>query len=241
MLDPINIYKELLKEKVRIRKDEDELIEEVNRILNRDLINENNVLNNLKFYKKTFELLDEDDLDPKCIFKIDEIRNICTKYRLRFVDSHYFKEEIPYECILKLKEFNQGQGKDLQGFKILASADTFSGRKKNGPSILFAPTVNGNYYMIHTWGKEMSWYRNLMAMPMRSFESLSITLGLITLLITLILPTRLITLDHDATYWCGYRIATYFHILIFNSGVTAYITFAFNKNFSGSIWDSHSF
>jgi hypothetical protein len=60
------------------------------------------------------------------------------------------------------------------------------------------------------------------------------------LLLDLALPTRLITLDHSANYWSGYRAAAFFHLLIFNFGVTAYLTFAFAKNFSSSVWNRYT-
>jgi hypothetical protein len=240
MLSRINIKEELIKVRAKTRKEEDNLIDEVHRILNMSLVHESNILNNLKFYNKTFELLDDQELEGELIFKPEEIKSICTKYRLRFLDSKYFTGEIPLDAVLKIKTLNVAYSKDLKGFKILAGARTFAGKKANGPALLFIPTLNGNYYLACSWGKELHWFRQLSALPMRNFETLSLTIAFVTLIITLLLPTRLITLDKDATYWCGYRIATFFHILIFNSGVTAYFTFAFNKNFSGSNWDSHN-
>lgn len=240
MLNRINIHDELVKIRSKTRREEDYLIDEVHRILNMSLVQETNVLNNLKFYNKTFELLDDEQLDDDFIFKPDEIKSICTKYRLRFLDSKYFNNDVPVEAIIRIKSLNVAYAKDLKGFKILAATKTFRGKDPDGPALLFIPTINGNYYLAHSWGKEFSWFRKLSAFPMRNFETLFVSIALITLAITLALPTHLITLDKDATYWCGYRIATFFHILIFNSGVTAYFTFAFNKNFSGSCWDSHS-
>jgi hypothetical protein len=240
MLNNIDIKQELMKLRSRSRKEEDYLIDEVHRILNMSLVQETNVLNNLKFYNKTFELLDDEELGADLIFKPEEIRSICTKYRLRFLDSKYFNSEIPLDAVLKIKSLNLAYSKDLKGFKILSSVRSFTGKTNAEPALLFVPTINGNYYLVHSWGRELNWFRNWTAFPMRNFETLSLTLAVVTLIITLLLPTRLITLDKDATYWCGYRIATFFHILIFNSGVTAYFTFAFNKNFSGAMWDSHN-
>lgn len=237
MLKEISIKNELLKQKDKPKKAEDFLIDEVNRLLKSELINERNILNNLKFYNKTFELLNENEIDKNLIFTPTEIKKICIKYRLRFLDSQLYKAEIPYVSILKIKHLNEVQRKNLKGFKILSSSKSFLSKKKD-TAILFAPTVNGNYYLIHHWGENFKWYRKYMAFPLQTFETLALFIATFTLIETLLLPTYLITLDRDATYWCGYRIATYFHILIFNSGVTAYFTFALNKNFSKSIWNN---
>lgn len=238
MLKDISLINELTRQKSKLRKHEDVILDEVNRLLNANLLSEKNILNNLKFYNKTFELLDEEVLDKDRIFKLNEIKVTCTKFRLRFIDSQFYRGEIPYEAILKIKELNETGHKDLKGFKILGSRKTFLLKEKNPSLALFAPTVNGNYYHIHSWGAPIKWYKKWLAWPFQSFENLFITVALFTLIITLLLPVRLITLDREAPYWCGYRIATFFHLLIFNSGVTVYFTFAFNKNFSKSIWNS---
>jgi hypothetical protein len=90
---------------------------------------------------------------------------------------------------------------------------------------------------VHSWGNELKWYKKYAYFPLRTFETLFATIALFTLLVDLILPVELITLDRSAPYWCGYRIATYFHLLIFFSGFTAYTTFAFHFNFSKSNWN----
>ena len=103
----IHLISELTKQKLKLRKQEDVILDEVKRLLNDNLLSEKNILNNLKFYNKTFELLDEETLDKKNIFKLNEIKNTCTKYRLRFIDSQFYKGEIPYEAILKIKDLNK--------------------------------------------------------------------------------------------------------------------------------------
>ena len=52
-------------------------------------------------------------------------------------------------------------------------------------------------------------------MPLKNFENLFKTVLLYTLIVTLIIPTPLITLDSEATYWSGYRAAAFMHLLIF--------------------------
>lgn len=238
MFSNINITDDLLKTCIKKRSHEDVLINEVKNILSADLIKEDKVLSNLKYYNKSFELLDESEINPSLIFSIDEIKNICVKYRLRFLDSQFYKEEFPYESILKIKDLNSQFHKDLKGFKILAPKDAFSKNEKNLPGLLFAPTLSGNFYLIHSWGKEYKWYRKFLLFPVRTIETLFLSLAAFTLIVDLSLPVELITLDRSAPYWCGYRIATYFHLFIFFSGFTTYATFAFNKDFSKSNWNN---
>jgi hypothetical protein len=237
MFRNVNITTELLKTRVKKRSHEDVLLDEVKTILSSDLLKENKILSNLKFYNKSFELLDESEIDASFVFSIEEIKNICIKYRLRFLDSQYYKDEFPYEAVLKIKDLNSDYKKDLKGFKILAQAEAFSKKEKDCPCLLFAPTINGNFYLIHSWGKEYKWHRKMTLFPIRTFETLILSIAVFTLIVDLSLPVELITLDRSAPYFCGYRIATYFHLLIFFTGFTAYATFAFNKNFSKSNWN----
>ena len=237
MFSKINITNELLKTRVKKRSQEDVLMNEVKNILSTDLLKENKILGNLKFYNKSFELLDEPKINSALVFSVEEIKNICVKYRLRFLDSQFYKDEFPYEAVLKIKDLNTEYKKDLKGFKILAQAQSFSKKEKGLPCLLFAPTINGNFYLIHSWGREYKWHRKITHFPVRTFETLILTLAVFTLIVDLSLPVELITLDRSAPYFCGYRIATYFHLLIFFSAFTTYATFAFNKNFSKSNWN----
>lgn len=237
MFGNINITKELSKTRIKKRSHEDALLDEVKNILSADLIKENKILGNLTFYNKSFELLNESEINPSLVFSLEEIKNICVKYRLRFLDSQFYKDEFPYEAILKIKDLNTEYKKDLKGFKVLAQAEAFSKKEKDLPCLLFAPTINGNFYLIHSWGKEYKWHRKPLLFPIRTFETLMLSVITFTFLVDISIPVRFVTLDSSAPYWCGYRVATFFHLLIFFTGFTAYATFAFNKNFSKSNWN----
>jgi hypothetical protein len=91
---------------------------------------------------------------------------------------------------------------------------------------------------VHQWGEPLKWHRKYVNWPLRNIENLFITLLVFTGIVTLSLPTYLITLDRKATYWCGYRIGVFFHLLIFFMGFTVYFTFAFSRNLGTSVWDS---
>lgn len=240
MLKDFNIAEDLIRFKTLNLKPEDEILNEVHKILSESIFNEKNILSNLKSYHKSFEQLNEEGLDKASIFKLEELKEYAVKNRLKFLDSQNYQFDVPYEAILKIKHLNQTQGKNLDGFKIMGDSDGFTKKRPNANFALFVPTKYGNYYLIHSWGSKFKWYKRLSAFPLRNFETLAITLMLFVLIVTLSLPTYLITLDRTATYWCGYRVATYFHLLIFFSGVTAYILVGFNKRFNGQVWQSKS-
>ncbi|MBA2611889.1 MAG: hypothetical protein H0U95_07965 [Bacteroidetes bacterium] len=235
----VNIEDELTRFKNKTRSKGDELVQEANRILARDLYSENNILKNLKQYNNSFDLIDEEDVNSDLIFKGSEIKKVALDYRLKFIDSQYFKAEIPYEAILKIKDLNVNFRKDLKGFKILAPLQAFKEDKLMRSAILFVPTNYGNYCIIHKWGKPLKWYRKIASWSLKNFDNLFMTVFFYTLIVTLCIPTPLITLDSTASYWSGYRAAAFMHLLIFHCGVTAYITFAFGKNLSSITWNHY--
>lgn len=213
------------------------LLNEAKHILDKELLNEAHILEHLGRYEALSELLNDEQVDATRVFSREEIREIAVAWRLKFLNSKLYRPEIPYEAVLMIKDLNRQFDKVLEVFFVLSDPEAF--RNKNGEheALLFAGTAAGNYYLIHRWGKALPSHRRWLYWPMRRFENLFITVLFVTLCVALSLPTWLITLDHKADYWSGYRAAAFFHLLIFNMGVTAYITFAFAKNFSGTVWD----
>lgn len=239
MFKRINITEQLSHERRKTRTEEEKVILETTRILTQDLFAEKKILNHLKQYNKSQELLNEEDLNGDFIYTKKEIKRVCVLYRLKFLESKFYRSEIPYEAILKIKALNEKYRKDITLFRVLAPNEAFAKKENLQDSALFAKTNYDNYFLIHRWGQPLKWNRKFKYWPLRNFETLGLTVIVATLIITLILPTNLITLDRKATYFSGYRVAAFFHLLIFNFGVTAYVTFAFAKNFSSSIWNSH--
>src|SRR5699024_1026771 len=56
---------------------------------------------------QVFNAFKFDLLETDRIFHTDQIKRICTVYRLRFLDSSYFKDELPYEAIRKTKHLQK--------------------------------------------------------------------------------------------------------------------------------------
>ncbi len=245
MKKDISIAEILLKRRIKNAKHEDHVIGEVYNILNRDLFHEKKVLSNLKLYNQSFEQIDEDDADVLDIFSQKDIKEICIDYRLRFIDSQFYKKEIPYAAVLKIKDLNVKYRKDLKGFKILAPIESFRRDSEDKELLLMAPTNNGNYCLIYKWGSPLNKNRKWLYWPLRKFDNLLLTVLFITAIITLSLPPDLmlmrmfsVTNDQDLSYWSMHRLAAYFHLLIFNMGFTAYLTFTFTNSFSSASWNT---
>jgi hypothetical protein len=237
MFSGIDVIDALARTRARSRRAEDELVSEARRILHNDLFTDKKILSNLREYRDTFDVLDEENLDPSMVFTLAEIKEVAVNYRMKFLDSQLYRQDMPYAALMKIKQLNREHRKELRGFKLLSCPQSFRQGGCDKASLLFARTSYGNYYLLLRWGKKIEASRSLLYWPLRRFENLLMTVLTFTLCLTLSLPTWLITLDAKAEYWSGYRAAAFFHLLIFNLGFTAYITFAFSRNFSSSVWN----
>ena len=63
----------------------------------------------------TFDLLETGH-----IYQIEQIKDICINYRLRFLDTRYFKGQIPAEAISKIKSLEKAHNLEIEGYKIIA-------------------------------------------------------------------------------------------------------------------------
>lgn len=231
-----NVLSDLLELKNN-RNEEENILIEVRNIVKRSLLNTQNILKNMDLYYQKEHLLDDEEVDYQYVFTLSEIENVCIKYRMCFIDAVYYKNSIPTVAEIKLEYLNESFNKKLEALKILSYRENFTNtHQKKDYGILFAPTLNGHYYLVHHWGKPISKFRKYQYLPLRSFETLAISVILFTLVVDLILPTHLITLDHSATYWSGYRLAVFFHLLIFFGGLTMFVVVGFFKNVSKNIW-----
>ncbi len=217
---------------------EDRLLAEAKKELIRNKLHDRNILSNLKFYNTSFEFLDDEETPVEKIFTQTEIKTTCKKLHLRFLPSQAFEGEVPYEAVLKIDELNGKYRKELKHFKILSTKEFFSEHNSRHQAMLFAQTLYGNYYHIHTWGEPLSAGRKWKVFVLRNFESLISVILVFTLIISLAIPDRYLSTDTRATYFSMYRIAGFFHLLILFLGLTIFFLFGFHFSFSENNWDS---
>ena len=125
---------------------EADLIESVYELLKKDTEKidriEKKLAGNSKGVQNNFDF---DLLETDKIYHIDQIKQICIDYRLRFLDSKYFKGEIPAAGISKIKALEKSHKIDIEGFKIIAPSKLFRLEDKDDP-LLFAPIGNNYFY-----------------------------------------------------------------------------------------------
>lgn len=217
--------------------DEAKILAEVKAILQKDLQHENCIANNLKSNKignvNAFEF---DLLETDRIFHIDQIKEICIDYRLRFLNSSYFKGAIPQKAIQKIKHLEKEHGIEIKGFKIMAPSKLFKLEDKDDP-LLFAPIGNDYFYLIHKWGNDLHPLRKLLVWPFKNIANLTVLVLLISYFVTLMVPNGLFSKNNStAEFWI-----IYFFMFKCIASVVIFYGFALGKNFNPAIWNSKYF
>ncbi|MEN1783732.1 MAG: hypothetical protein AAGF77_01215 [Bacteroidota bacterium] len=177
-----------------------------------------------------------DELETQNIYHVSQIRKICTDYRLRFLDSRYFKGVIPQEAFQKISALEEKHQTTLQGYKIMAPSKLFKLEDKDDP-LLFAPIGNGYYYLIHTWGNDLHPLRKILVWPFKSVVNLGLVTLLISFIATLLVPTGLFSKTNTtAEFWM-----VFFFMFKSIAAIIIFYGFALGKNFNPVIWNSKYF
>ena len=224
-------------EKVKAREKETAILLEVYTILQKDNERDDRILDQIGQAKgEVVNAFNFDLLETGRIYHIEQIKKICIDYRLRFLDSTYFKGEIPNEAISKIKEMERSHDIEMKGYKILAPSRLFRLEDKDDP-LLFAPIGNGYYYLIHKWGNDLHPLRKLFAWPFKNIVNLALVVMLMSYLLTLIIPEGLFSKRASATeFWI-----VFFFMFKSLASVVIYYGFALGKNFNPAIWNSKYF
>lgn len=124
-----------------------------------------------------------DALETDKIYHVDAIKKLCIDYRLRFLDTKYYKNEYPEETIEKIAGFEELHETELHHFKILAPKSSFKLDNYDDP-LLFMALGNDYYYLLDYWGNDLHWSKKIVAWPMKSLMTLIVTTALLSLLST---------------------------------------------------------
>jgi len=173
-------------------------------------------------------------LKAEKMYHISDIKKICVEYRLRFLDSNFFKKEIPEEAISKIRELEKEHKSTFVTFKIVAPAKLLKLENADDP-LLFLPLGNDYFYLIHKWGNDLHPLRKWLMWPYKSFENLVAAVFAISILLTAITPMGAFT-KGEATN------QEYLLLFLFMfkavGGIVLFYGFAKGKNFNNAIWNS---
>ena len=175
-----------------------------------------------------FDLLETDK-----IYHVQQIKDICIDYRLRFLDSSFFKNDIPEEAISKIKYLEQDHNTSLEGFKIMAPSKLFQLKNYDDP-LMFAPMGNDYYYLIHKWGNDINPFRKIAVRPFRDFSSLLVFLFAISALMAWVTPGNFFGEGNEDIF----KVVCCLFIFKSLSAIALYFSFWKGKNFNTEIWNS---
>lgn len=174
-----------------------------------------------------------DLLESNKIFHLSDIEKLCIDYRLRFLDSTFFKGEIPYETLVRIKALEKEQQMTLKGFKIVAPSKLFKLENADDP-LMFAPMGNDYFYLIHKWGNDLHPLRKLLMWPFKHLENfIGVLLGC-SFLIALLIPDGLFSPQQTTTQF----FMIFFFVFKWMAGLSIFYGFKKGKNFSSAIWRS---
>jgi hypothetical protein len=230
LVNKLNLEKELLSARKKF-KPQAAILEDVQAIFAENDVERNQIADSLQQESETkanrlqFDLLETDK-----IFHLDQHKTICIDDRLRFLDSHLFKNTIPEEAISKIRLLEKGHQTKLEGFKIVAPSKAFHLLNYDDP-LLFVPIGNDYYYLVHQWGEEINRLRKLLVLPVKNLWNFTLFSIIVSVLLTLLVPETKLSKSVPLA-------SVIIFLFAFKSifAVFAYYFFMMGKNFNSEIW-----
>ncbi|MEM9143666.1 MAG: hypothetical protein AAGA86_11810 [Bacteroidota bacterium] len=214
-----------------------DILQEVQHILDRDRLQKERIAENISQGNRgvvnafVFDLLQSDR-----IYHIDQIRKICIDYRLRFLDSKYFKGVIPAEAISEIQKLEKTHGIQVKGFTIMAPSKLFKLADKDDP-LLMVPIGNDYFYLIYKWGNDLHPLRKWLVWPFKGIVHLTALVVVISYIVTLMVPEGLFSKSSTrAEFWI-----IFFFMFKCIASIVIFYGFALGKNFNPAIWRSKYF
>ncbi|WP_299049395.1 hypothetical protein [uncultured Polaribacter sp.] len=232
MLQTIDIQQQLIKERNKRYKAVD-VLKWVQEVFDDIDATQKSVLVRLSQspIQKTINSFNINEVDTDAIFHTSEIKKICINYRLRFLDTRYFKSDYPKEVISKIKALEENHATTLDGFKIIAPSKLFELNEADDP-LLFAPMGNGYYYLIHKWGKDLHPLRKLKYWSVKNVENLGVAIFAISFLLTII--TKDFFFYDEVNF--GYLFMLFLFYVKGVMGMIFFLGASSGKNFSEYCW-----
>lgn len=188
---------------------------------------------------KEFFITQSENLPSDRIFSEKDIKSLCTKYRLRFLPTKYFKSSFPPEAMRAIKETEKIADIEIKNFMIVAPSGLFKLEDANKDPLLFVPLANDRYYLIHKWGNDMAWHRKLRAWPFKSLSRLVFTLVAFAIFISSLVPTEIIS--PSTNYLSAGRFFFFLWIALTLGATISFLWFTLNQQFSNHSWNSKTF
>ena len=231
IMKKVNLFEELLQERNK-QISTNELTSLLKNIWTKEDSKKERITQSLKDTNNgSFNQLKFEEMETKNIFHKDTIKNICVRYRLRFLDSNLFKGEYPKNITKIISDIEKKHDTNLNNFMIMAPSKLFKIKSPDDP-ILFIPIGNNYYYLIHKWGEEFNYLRKLLVLPFKNIDNLTIFSVLVSVFFALLGKLFIPSLTSSEVFILFLFLVKGFIFIFF------YTFFLTRKNFSESIWNS---
>lgn len=233
MMKSVNIEEKLVQARQKSLHSEN-ILSWVSQVFNEIDVERNKTLQKLKNNSTSItNKFDIDKVEANKIYHISQIKKVCVDYRLRFLETKFFKGDYPAEAITKIQELEKKHNTKLNGFKIIAPSVLFRLKKADDP-ILMAPMGNNYYYLIHKWGNDLHPLRKLLFWPIKNVGNLLFSFLLLSIGLT-VLTNNFIFNNQVSLPYTIMLFMFYFKGVV---GLTLFYGIALGKNFNENIWQS---
>jgi len=234
IFSPLNLEQQLIHERMR----QQQLMNEVHALLEEVNRKDEKILQRLRESHPDKDLfLRIDDADRKQVYSLAEIKNICVRYRLRFLQSSHFKSAFPYEALMKIKEFENKYGVEISDFKIIAPDHAFELQNINKDPLLFVKLTDDSFFLLHKWGKDLAWYKKFLFLPLQNPVIFFLTLLACCAIGALVIPVQWMNvMNFQSEVFLRLWLAVHFFIM--STGIVLWLGISFSKNFSCNTWNS---
>jgi hypothetical protein len=227
-------------ELIRLLRGQDALVQEVYSILEeeekKDEVLRAVVLSSMKPCANPLA-----QVDPVRVFTLDAIRNVCIKYRLRFLPAGRFKGHLPAEALQAIRRIEAGSGAPLGGFMMMAVTAHFKLCDCEADPMLFVPLGGDKFYMVHRWGHDLRTMRAVLGWPVRSVVHLATLLVMVAAFLAALVPSAWLSAEPQTAWLSLNRFALFTCAMLFLGAATSYAWLAFFGQFSKEAWNSSTF
>jgi hypothetical protein len=237
------LLRDLKREEER-RSQGEALLQEAEELLQQGVMDDERILERIRNAAvRNGPSIDPSGLDQERIFSEAAIRKLCIKYRLRFLSASLFKDELPHEAISELKDLEAQVGQKIEDLRIVAPGERFRLQDSQKDPLLLAHLGNGQFYLVHRWGQDLSTWRKLLHYPFRDLRTLLITSAVLSLLISIFIPAQLFQAGPSATteLIVLFRAMSFFLLSSFFMTATLIFGVTTAKEFSSDQWNSKFF
>lgn len=178
--------------------------------------------------------------DPDRVFSLGTIKALCVKHRLRFLEAGLYKGEIPGHAVISIRDLERRAEGPVTSYMLMAPSVSFRLCDSEVDPLLFVPIGNDRFYLVDRWGNDLSMLRSVLYWPVRSPQTLAVSVFALALLLTVLTPgTWLAGPAGDPTVF--QRGLLMFWMTMVLSGFTLFGWFAFFGQFSKDAWNSRFF